>query len=93
MIDAISRHRVVYHVAPEASAPHRWYIDRKKEKVISNINSSKIISAKFAVEISPRSGNQRTKFEEIAQANPEIRASKTSFQFLCFFIYHFTHLV
>ena len=34
MIYYISRHMVVCRAAQEASAPHREYIDRKKENVI-----------------------------------------------------------
>ena len=49
-----SRHMVVCHAAQEAGAPHREYINRKKENAISNLCSSVIpnpIGTKCATEV------------------------------------------
>ena len=62
-----SRHTIVCRVAQEAGAPHREYINRKKENVISHLCSSVIpypIGAKFATDVPTNYGSLHTKFED-----------------------------
>ena len=54
-------------MAQEAGTPHREYIDRKKENVVSHICSSVVpnpIGTKFVTEVPVREGSLHTNVEE-----------------------------
>ena len=87
-----SRHPVVCRVAQEAGAPHREYIDWKKEMQFSHINSSVIpdliIENKFATDVSDRKGSLHTEFEENCSGYFRDTCSQN---FNLIFLLHFAH--
>ena len=76
-VNRVSRHTTVCHAAQEAGAPHRGYIDKKKENIIFTLlYLGDPLSDWNQQSCPPTRGVYIPNLKEIAQAISEIRAAK-----------------